>query len=205
MEAAGTDARTTPWRDPRRYELIELLLGKPAISDSQICFLLNRLTTSEINDLCQSARKRSRLRRLCAEVLQTRRPTATPATSPATTRQPDLPTDEQLAATPDPQSALRDMLRARSGYWDRIIDHALNSAHMTDELAWQLPAKALEDHPVYGPRLAAHVAHICGNSPSRWQTFADSWSQPTQLLASTLFKRLRETSTDNPAEDPLPS
>jgi hypothetical protein len=204
-DAAGTDTRTTPWRDPRRYELIELLLGKTTISDSQIRFLLNRLTVSEISDLCQSARKRSRLSRLCAEALQTRRPTATLPTSPEPPQQPDLPTDEQLAAAPDPQAVLRDMLCARSGHQDRVVGHALNSAYMTDELAWQLPVKALEDHPVYGPRLAAHVAQICGNSPSRWQTFADSWSQPTQLLASTLFKRLRETSPDSPAEDQQPS
>lgn len=205
MEVAGTDARTTPWRDPRRYELIELLLGIITISDSQIRFLLNRLTVSEINDLGQPARKRSRLSRLCTEALRARRPTAPPPVSPGAPQQPDLPTDEQLAAAPNPQSVLRDMLRARSGHRDRVIDHALNSAYMTDELAWQLPVKALEDHPVYGPRLAAHVARICGNSPSRWQTFADSWSQPTQLLASTLFKRLRETSQGDPAEGQQPS
>ena len=200
MEVAGTDARPAPWRDPRRYELIELLLGKTTTSESQIRFLLNRLTVSEINDLGQSVRKRSRLSRLCTEALRARRPTATPSASPESPRQPDLPTDEQLAAAPNPQSVLRDMLRARSGHWDRVIDHALNSAYMTDELAWQLPVRDLEYHPVHGPRLAAHVARICGDSPSRWQTFADSWSQPTQLLASTLFKRLRETRPDSLAE-----
>jgi hypothetical protein len=51
MEAAVIDARTTPWRDPRRYELIELLLGSTTISDSEIRFLLNRLTISEINEV----------------------------------------------------------------------------------------------------------------------------------------------------------
>jgi hypothetical protein len=204
-EVAGNDARTMPWRDPRRYELIDLLLGKTAISDRQIRFLLARLTVSEIDDLRQSARKRSRLRRLCAEALRARRPAAAAQASPEAPQQPQLPTDEQLAVTPDPRSALRDMLRARSGNWDRVIHHALSSVYMTDELAWQLPVKALEDHPVYGPRLAAQVAQICGNSPSRWQTLAESWSQPTQLLASTLFKRLRQTNSDNPAEGQRPS
>jgi len=199
-EVAGTDASTMPWRNPQRYELIELLLGKTAISDRQIRFLLARLTVTEIDDLCQSARKRSRLSRLCAEALRTRRPTAAAPLSPEAPQQPELPTDDQLAVTPDPRSVLRDMLGARSGNWDRVIHHALSSAYMTDELAWQLTVKALEDHPVYGPRLAAQVTQICGNSPSRWQTFAESWSQPTQLLASTLFKRLRQTSSDNPAE-----
>jgi hypothetical protein len=63
---------------------------------------------------------------------------------------------------------------------------------MTDDLAWRLPVKFLEDHPVYGPRLAAHIAEICGDSPARWQEFVNSWSQPTQLLASSLFKRVRK-------------
>jgi hypothetical protein len=192
-EVAGTDAPTTPWRDPRRYELIELLLGKTTISDRQIRFLLDRLTVSEIDDLCRSARKHGRLNRLCAEALRARRPTTAVLASPEALQQPELPTDEQLAVAPDPRSVLRDMLRARSGNWDRVIHHALSSVYMTDELAWQLPVKALEDHPVYGPRLAAQVTQICGNSPSRWQTFAESWSQPTQLLASTLFRRLRQT------------
>jgi hypothetical protein len=37
------------------------------------------------------------------------------------------------------------------------------------------------------------IAEICGDSPARWQELASSWShQPTQLLASSLFKRLRK-------------
>ncbi len=201
MEVAKPGIATAPWREPRRYELIELLLGKATVPDGQIRFLLDRLTVDEIDDLCESVRRRSRLSRLCAEALRMRRPTASPAI-PEALQQPELPTDEQLAAVPDPQSVLQDMLRARSIHRDRVIAHALNSAYMTDELAWHLPVQALENHPVYGSRLAAHVTKICANSPSRWQTFADSCSQPTQLLASTLFRRLRETNTDNPAEDP---
>jgi hypothetical protein len=75
---------------------------------------------------------------------------------------------------------------------DRKIQHALGSSYMTDDLAWRLPVKSLESHPVYGPRLAAQIAEICGDSPARWQEFVNSWSQPTQLLASSLFKRLRK-------------
>lgn len=64
------------------------------------------------------------------------------------------------------------MLRDRSGYRNRVIDHALNSAYMTDDLAWRLPVHALENHPVYGPRLAARIAQICGDSPERWKALA---------------------------------
>ena len=69
----------------------------------------------------------------------------------------------------------------------------LDSAYMPDDLAWRLPVKALENHPVYGSRLAAEIAMICGNSPTRWEELARAWSrQPTQLLAANLFKRLRK-------------
>lgn len=67
---------------------------------------------------------------------------------------------------------------------------------MTDDLAWRLPVKALENHPDYGPRLAAEIAMICGSSPARWEELARAWSrQPTQLLAVNLFKRLRKVLT----------
>lgn len=64
---------------------------------------------------------------------------------------------------------------------------------MTDDLAWRVLVQALENHPVYGPRLAARIAQICGDSPERWKALASSWAQPTPLLlASTLFKRLQQ-------------
>ncbi len=76
---------------------------------------------------------------------------------------------------------------------DRKIQHALSSSYITDDLAWRVPVKTLEGHPVYGPRLAAQIAEICGDSPARWQEFVSSWgNQSTQLLASSLFKRLRK-------------
>ena len=84
------------------------------------------------------------------------------------------------------------MLRDRSGERNRVIGHALDSAYMTDDLAWRLPVQVLENHPVYGPRLAARIAEICGDSSERWKTLAISWAQPTQLLASSLFKRLQQ-------------
>jgi len=80
---------------------------------------------------------------------------------------------------------------------DRKIQHALSSSYITDDLAWRVPVKSLEGHPVYGPRLAAQIAEICGDSPARWQEFVTSWSQPTQLLASSLFKRLRKAAATN--------
>jgi hypothetical protein len=84
------------------------------------------------------------------------------------------------------------MLKERGGDRDRVIAHALDSAYMTDDIAWRLPVQTLESHPLYGPRLAAHISKICGDSPERWAVLVTSWRQPTQLLASSLFKRLQQ-------------
>ncbi|WP_112231449.1 NUDIX domain-containing protein [Lentzea atacamensis] len=67
----------------------------------------------------------------------------------------------------------------------------LSSSYMTDDLAWRVAVQDLERHPVYGPRLAAKVAAICGTSPSRWKALAaNSTMSHSQLLAATLFSRL---------------
>ena len=111
-----------------------------------------------------------------------------------TARRPNekLPSDENLSKVDDPQAVLLDLIKSRGMDQDRKIQHALSSSYMTNDVAWCLPVKSLEGHPVYGPRLAAQIAGICGDSPARWQEFVNSWSQPTQLLASSLFKRLRK-------------
>ncbi|MEU4245847.1 hypothetical protein AB0F15_00360 [Amycolatopsis sp. NPDC026612] len=67
---------------------------------------------------------------------------------------------------------------------------------MTDDLAWRMPVRELERHPVYGPRLAAKVAEICGDSPDRWRAFAAAWGTQTQLLTTTLFKRIEAARGD---------
>ena len=179
------------WRDARRYELVDVLIGKAVISDAQIRYVLDRLPVHHIEELQESADKRSRLHRLCAQALQERRPTA-----PAVRRRaesppkPELPTDDDLSAMADPQSVLCDLLRDRSQHRSIVVDHVLKSVYMKEDVAWRLPVQDLERHPHYGPRLAAKVAEICGSSAGRWQAFAQFWSQPTQLLAATLFKRL---------------
>jgi hypothetical protein len=184
------------WRDPRRYEFVDLLVGNTQISQDRLRYLLDRLTVEHIEELRESARKRSRLDRLCRQALAARRPAQAPSAVSAHGVRPQpaprLPTDEELSAVADPTAVLRDLLRDRSQHRGVVVDHALDSAYMTDELAWRLPVQELERHPVYGPRLAAEVAAICGESAGRWQAFTRSWAQPTQLLATTLFKRLEE-------------
>lgn len=181
------------WHDPRRYDLVETLLNKPLIPDTAASHILDRLGGNELDDIVASATSGSRLADLCAAALQRRPPRVLPA-SRVTARRPSekLPSDEDLSEVDDPQAVLLGLIQSRGMDQDRKIQHALSSSYMTDDLAWRLPVKSLEGHPVYGPRLAAQIAEICGDSPARWQEFVDSWSQPTQLLASTLFKRLRK-------------
>jgi hypothetical protein len=184
------------WQNPRRYDLVVTLLNKELISDAAAGHILDRLGESELDDIAASAARGSRLYLLCAAALD-RRPSRAQPTFRATAHLPPekLPSDEDLSQVDDPQGVLLDLIKSRSVDQDRKIQHALSSAYMTDGLAWRLPVKSLEGHPVYGPRLAAQIAEICGDSLARWQEFVRSWSQPTQLLASSLFKRLREADT----------
>jgi hypothetical protein len=178
------------WHDPRRYDLIEILLNKALIPDTAASYVLDRLGES---DIAASAASESRPDLLRAAALQRRSSSALPAFRVTARRPPEkLPSDEDLSQVDDPQAVLLDLIKSRDMDQDRKIQHALSSSYMTDDLAWRLPVKSLEGHPVYGPRLAAQIAEICGDSPARWQEFVNSWSQPTQLLASSLFKRLRK-------------
>lgn len=200
-DAAVYDRTMAPsaetWRDSRRYDLIDVLMGKAALADDRVRFVLDRLTDEHIEELRGAARKRGRLYRLCEQVLQARKPApSTPSYQTETQAAPELPTDEDLSAMAEPQAVLRDLLRDRSRHRSTVVGHALDSAYMTDDLAWRLPVQELEQHPKYGPRLAAEVARLCGTSQSRWQAFGQSWNQPTQLLAATLFKRLQAAGAD---------
>jgi hypothetical protein len=181
------------WHDPRRYDLVETLLNKALIADAAASYILDRLGESELNDMAVSAVDGSRLHHLCSAALQRRPPRALPPFAATARRQPEkLPSDEDLSRVDDPQAVLLDLIKSRGVDQDRKIEHALSSSYITDDLAWRVPVKVLEGHPVYGPRLATQIADICGGSPARWQEFIRSWShQPTQLLASSLFKRLR--------------
>jgi hypothetical protein len=191
--AAITDrpSAATRWQDPRRYELVDLLLSKTTLGDDQIRYLLDRLSTDHIEELQQSARKRSRLHRLCTEAIQTRKPPQPPRPQRAETQpQLELHTDDELSEMADPHAVLSKWIRDRSNNRQQVLAHALSSKYMKDDLAWRLPVQDLERHPTYGPKLAAKIAEICGNSTKRWQAFAQSWTQPTQLVATTLFQRL---------------
>jgi len=189
------------WQDPARYNLVELIAGKPSTQETAVAYILDRLGTAEIEDLSRSASGDSRLATLCMEALQQRSPQG--ASGPrATPRQKHLPDDEELSKADDPGAVLLDLIGSRDYGQDRRIQHVLDSAYMTDDLAWRLPVKTLENHPVYGPRLAAEIVMICGSSPARWEELARAWSrQPTQLLAVNLFKRLRRSARPS---DPVP-
>jgi hypothetical protein len=192
MSGLPGSPRQQRWHDPRRYDFVETLLSKELISDTVASHILDRLEESEFDDIVTSAASGSRLDLLCAAARQRRRSYVVPA-SRGTARPPEkLPSDQELSQVDDPQAILLDLIKSRGMDQDRKIQHALNSSYMTDDLAWHLPVKSLESHPVYGPRLAAQIAKICDDSPARWQEFVSSWIQPTQLLASTLFKRLRK-------------
>jgi len=180
------------WQDPARYDLVELIAGKPSTPDTAVAYILDCLGSAEIEDLSRSASTGSRLAALCVEALQQRAPQGASG-SRVTPRQVHLPDDEELSKADDPRAVLLDLIQSRDYDQDRRTQHVLDSAYMIDDLAWRLPVKALENHPVYGPRLAAEIAMICGSSPARWEELARAWSrQPTQLLAVNLFKRLRK-------------
>jgi hypothetical protein len=181
---------TSRWIEPARHELLDVLLNWRRAAESDHRELLKRLSTQSIEEVLHSVPQRSRISRLAQEELRARRQ---PLAASRLQEAPDqlvLPTEGELSKEVDPIAILKVLLKSRGRHRDREVAHALNSSFMTDELAWTLPVKELERHPVYGPKLAAKVAELCGNSPSRWRTLAESWGQPTQLRTSTLFKRI---------------
>lgn len=171
------------------YRFVDLIAGNRAASPSQLRNLFERLPDDHLRDIEEQFPARSRTRRLCAEILAARKPRAVSSAKPAPPAE-SLPTDEELSTVADPSAVLADLLRDRSRNRDAVVAHVLESAYMTDELAWRMPMREIERHPVYGPRLAAKVVDICGDSPSRWQALAAAWGTQTQLLASSLFKRI---------------
>lgn len=189
-----TDSRVangaSRWSDPARYKFLDALLDWPSATASDHRDLLKRLSTEHLEEVLQTTSQRRRISRLAQEELHARRPSPTEARIRAAQDQLSLPTDEELSAKADPVGVLAALLKNRGHHRDREVEHALSSSFMTDELAWTLPVKELERHPVYGPKLAMKIAQLCGSSSSRWQVLAESWGQPTQLLASTLFKRI---------------
>ncbi len=193
LVTAAVDAR--PRQQVSYYQLVDAIVANSAASTAQLRRLLEHLPDDHLRDIEEPLPARSRARRLCAEVLTARQSRTGPAAKPAPATE-NLPTDEELSAMADPVAALADLLRDRGQNRDAIVAHALSSAHMTDDLAWRMPVRELERHPVYGPRLAAKVAEICGDSPDRWRAFAAAWGTQTQLLTTTLFKRIEAARGD---------
>ncbi|MGW7535830.1 hypothetical protein [Amycolatopsis sp. NPDC054798] len=188
VRAASVEGRPGP--QIAYYRFVDSIAGNRAASPSQIRDLLEHLPDEHIRDIEDQLPARSRTRRVCAEILAARQPRAVSSVRPEPAAE-SLPTDEELSEAADPAAVLAELLRDRSRHRDAVVAHVLGSAYMTDDLAWRLPVRDIERHPVYGPRLAARVAEICGDSPSRWQAFAAAWGEPTQLMASTLFKRIQ--------------
>jgi hypothetical protein len=180
----------TRWIDPARHALLDALLNWRRAAESDHRELLKRLSTQSIEEVLHSVPQRIRINRLAQEELRARRQ---PLAASRLQEAPDqlvLPTEGELSKEADPIAILKVLLKSRGRHRDREVAHALSSSFMTDELAWTLPVKELERHPVYGQKLAAKVAGLCGNSSSRWKALVESWGQPTQLRASTLFKRI---------------
>jgi hypothetical protein len=194
-----TDARSVKaasrWTEPARYTLLDTLLDWPSAPESDHRDLLKRLSTEHLEDILQTKPQRSRISRLAREELHARRLSSTEGWGHAAPEQFVFPTDKELGAEVDPVEVLRLLLKNRGRHRDLVVKCALSSSFMTDELAWTLPVKDLERHSVFGPKLAVKIADLCGNSSSRWQALAESWAQPTQLLASTLFKRILAADT----------
>jgi hypothetical protein len=137
-------------------------------------YVLERLSTSHIAELQQSAGKRSRLRRLTTEVLASRQPKELP-TPPQRAYSTNLPTDDELSAMDDddPVEALLQLWRNRGVHERRatVAAHILASRYTTEDLAWRPPIVDLEQHSVWGTRIANKIVEICGDSPARWQEF----------------------------------
>src|SRR5205814_1981383 len=137
------------WQDPRRYDLVETLLTKALIPDTAASHILDRLGESEIDDIAASAASGSRLHLLCAAALQRRPSHALPAFRATARPSPEkLPSDKDLSGVEDPRAVLLDLIKSRGMDQERNIQHALSSSYMTDDLAWRVPVKSLEGHPV---------------------------------------------------------
>ncbi|MGK3206012.1 hypothetical protein [Amycolatopsis sp. MEPSY49] len=178
------------WREPRRYQLVDLLVVNSKASDKQIRYILERLPADHLEEIRQGARSRSRLRRICTEINEERTAGIHPASAWSEPPPPELPTDETLSAVANPEAALRELLKYRGRDRDRVLDHVLRSAYMTDEQAWRLPVQDLQGHPRYGPLLAAKIKEICGDSAERWHVVSESLGRSNQLLVTTLVSRV---------------
>jgi hypothetical protein len=196
VRAAVFDSRSPstidrgPWRNPLRYELVDHLVTATAASEAQISYLLERISPSHLTDLHHSASKRSRLKRLTTALLVERHPQGSSSPRPAVP--PKLPTDEELSHVDDQAAALLRLWRDRPPMMRRedVAAHILASRYATEDLVWRLPIVDIEQHTVWGSRLASKVTELCGDSSGRWRELNRSWGQPTQLLAGTLFSRL---------------
>jgi hypothetical protein len=94
-------------------------------------------------------------------------------TPPQRTYSTNLPTDDELSAMDDPVEALLQLWRNRGVHERRatVAAHILASRYATEDLAWRLPIVDLEQHSVWGTRVANKIVEICGDSPARWQEF----------------------------------
>ncbi|MBE8525537.1 hypothetical protein ILP97_50050 [Amycolatopsis sp. H6(2020)] len=178
------------WREPRRYQLVDLLVANSKASDKQIRYILELLPGHHLDEVSQGARTRSRLRRICTAIQGERTAGTSPSGGWSEPPPPELPSDEALSAVADPSATLRELLKYRGRHRDRVVDHVLHSAYLTDDQARRLPVQDLQGHPRYGPLPAAKIMEICGDSAERWHVVGESLGRSAQLLVTTLISRV---------------
>lgn len=176
--------------------MLGLLLENPAVTDTTRTDILDAASTDDLRSIGRSETTDELVRERINHVLRTREKAAGQTAAAQLESRYPLPDDDELAADGDPQCALLALIRntrqaptARRG---AALDHILASRHLTEEVAWHLPAARLLDHAEYGPRLAQQLAELCGLAEERWQRLR-SQANPSlspNLSAYKLIERI---------------
>lgn len=179
-----------------RRTLLRLLLESPAVADATRTDILDTASTDDLRAIGRSETTDEHVRERINRVLRTREQSAGQAVAAQLESRYPLPDDDELAADGDPQAALLALIRntrqAPTARRVAALDHILASHHLTEEIAWHLPAARLLDHAEYGPRLAQELAELCGVAEERWQRLRSqaSPSLSPNLSAYKLIERI---------------
>lgn len=179
-----------------RRTLLRLLLENTAVTDTTRTEILDTASTDDLRAVARDEATDEHVRAAINQALRTREQSTERALVAQLESRYPLPDDDELAADGDPQAALLALIRntrqaptARRG---AALDHILASRHLTEEIAWHLPAARLLDHAEYGPRLAQELAELCGAAEERWQRLRSqaSPSLSPNLSAYKLIERI---------------